>query len=96
MISSSQPVFVEEQVGPWKVMVVNEAGERAYPLRGRICSLRGPDSVPSTHNKQFTTACNSASRAFSFYLLASEGTRTHLHIPLPRHTEMHLIKHNIF
>lgn len=48
-------------------------GEMAQQLKCTVHS-RGPSSVPSTHNRQFTTTCISSS-GNSHPLLASAGTR---------------------
>lgn len=52
--------------------------ERCLSSEGSCYCCRGLDSVPSTHIKQLTIACNSNSRG-SYAL--SKGTPVYTHIP---------------
>lgn len=55
--------------------------------RAQTVLVEDPSAVPSTHVKQFTTACSSSCRE-NMVALASSGTCTHRHIQ----TNMYIIK----
>lgn len=68
--------------------------ERWLDCKSTYCSGKGPGSIPSSHTRQLTIACNSSSRVSDTLFLASAGTCMHvidIHTYIPCiYTHMHV------